>query len=300
MPRNDRPYSTVERVAYRLVPGLLRGARALRYWKAEAAALGFVFKPKWMREGEKRARRFLDRSISDPDLRKKLTPAYRMGCKRVLLSDTYYPAISRPNVELVTDRITRVTADSIVTSDGTERQVDAIVYATGFHPFNPSAEIRIRGRDGRVLADEWRNGPEAFRGVAVSGFPNYFLIMGPNTGVGHNSILFMIECQVRYIRQCLAWLESGRTDTVEVRPEVQDAFNRRLEESQRHTVWKDKRQVGGCTSWYVHRSGRNTAIWPSFTSSYWLSTLKAHQSDFLPARPREVVVPAKVPMRRAA
>jgi cation diffusion facilitator CzcD-associated flavoprotein CzcO len=222
-----------------------------------------------------------------------------MGCKRVLVSDTYYPALTRPNVELVTDRIDHLTPDGIVTSDGTARPVDVIVYATGFRPFDQSAEIQIRGRDGRLLADEWRDGPQAFRGVAVTGFPNYFLIMGPNSGLGHSSILFMIECQVRYIRECLSWIDSGGNDAVEVRPEAQEDFNRRLDEARRRTVWKDDTQPGGCTSWYMHPSGRNTAIWPGFTSSYWLSTLRANRRDFLPARPREAV-PVRTPLRRAA
>ena len=300
MPRNDRPYSAVERFAYRFVPGLLRGSRALYYWKAEGAALGFVVKPKWMREGEKRACRFLERSIADSELRKKLKPRYRMGCKRVLLSDKYYPALNRPNVELVTDAIECVKPHAIMTVDGVSRSVDAIVCATGFKPFDQSAEIEVRGRHGRRLSDEWSDGPQAFRGVAVTGFPNYFLIMGPNSGVGHNSILFMIECQVRYILQCLSWLESGRHDAVEVRSEIQDDFNRHLEESQQKTVWKDEGQAGGCTSWYRHSSGRNTAIWPGFSSSYWLSTLRAEQRDFVPVRPRETAVPTRKPLRRAA
>ena len=203
-------------------------------------------------------------------------------------------------VELVTDRIARVTPDGIVTVDGATRGVDVIVHATGFRPFDQSAEIAVRGRDGRLLSDEWRDGPQAFRGVAVTGFPNYFLIMGPNSGLGHNSILFMIESQVRYIRQCLSWLDSGRTDAVEVRPDVQDDFNHSLEVAQRRTVWKDDSQAGGCSSWYRHSSGRNTAIWPGFTSSYWLSTLRASRRDFLPARPRETAVPFETPLRRAA
>jgi cation diffusion facilitator CzcD-associated flavoprotein CzcO len=223
-----------------------------------------------------------------------------MGCKRVLLSDTYYPALTRSNVELVTNRIERATPEGIVTADGLVRPVDVIVYATGFRPFDQSAEITVSGRDGRVLSEEWDNGPQAYRGVAVKGFPNYFLIMGPNSGLGHSSILLMIESQVNYVLQCLAWLESGRTDAVEVRPEVQDEFNERLERARQHTVWKDSNQAGGCSSWYVHSSGRNTAMWPGFASSYWMSMLRADSRDFLPQRPRPAVVPIETPIRRAA
>jgi len=300
MPRHDRPYSVAERLAYRFIPGLLRCSRAMQYWKAEATALGFVVKPKWMREGEKRARKFLESTVADPDLRRKLRPPYRMGCKRVLLSDTYYPALQRPNVELVTDRIQRVMADGIVTADGVIRSVDVIVQATGFKPFDQSAEMKVVGRDRRRLDDEWQDGPQAYRGVAVNGFPNYFMIMGPNSGLGHNSVLFMIESQVRYIRQCLDWLASGRTDTVEVSPEAQGDFNKRLEEARQGTVWKDEQQAKGCSSWYFHSSGRNTAIWPGFSTSYWMSMLRAENRDFLPPRPRETVVPATTPLRRAA
>lgn len=151
-----------------------------------------------------------------------------------------------------------------------------------------------------MLSDEWEHGPQAYRGVAVTGFPNYFLIMGPNSGLGHNSILFMIEAQVRYILQCLSWLESERTDAVEVRAEIQRDFNRRLEDAQKHTVWKGESAKGGCTSWYVHAGGRNTAMWPGFASSYWLSMLRADSRDFLPRRPRRAAVPTQTPMRRAA
>ncbi|MFM7207303.1 MAG: flavin-containing monooxygenase [Planctomycetaceae bacterium] len=300
MPRRYRPYSALERLAYRYVPGLLRASRAWYFWKAESTALGFVTNPKWMHGGEKRARDFLNRSITDRALRRKLKPKYRLGCKRVVMSDAYYPALSQSHVELVTTRIERMTHDGIVTADRKKRDVDVVVYATGFRPFDPSASIAIRGRDGRRLSDEWRHGPQAYRGVAVSGFPNYFMILGPNSGLGHNSIVFMIECQVRYIRDCLSWLESGKADAVDVRPDVQDAFNSRLEAALHQTVWKSSRKKRGCSSWYVHSSGRNTAIWPGFASSYWLASLRAHQRDFLPAMPREPAVPVQVPIRRAA
>jgi cation diffusion facilitator CzcD-associated flavoprotein CzcO len=171
MPRNDRPYSTLEKLAYRMVPGLLRASRALYYWKAEAMALGFVVNPKWMRQGEKRARRFLKRSISDWKLRKKLRPKYRMGCKRVLLSDAYYPALTRPNVELVTNRIVRLTPSGIATSDGQRRSVDVVVFATGFRPFNQSAEMTSRA----VKAAAWPTSGSMVRrlfGASLSkGFP---------------------------------------------------------------------------------------------------------------------------------
>lgn len=300
MPRRDRSYGILERLAYRYVPGILRASRAFHYWKAEATALGFVIKPKWMREGEKRARKFLEQSVADLELRGKLTPDYRMGCKRILLSDSYYPALQMPNVELVTDPISQVTEDGIVTSDATKRAVDVIICATGFHPFNQADGMSIIGRSGRRLADEWKNGPEAYRGVAVTGFPNFFMIMGPNSGLGHNSIVFMIESQVRYIRRCLAWLHSGSMDTVEVRAEIQEQYNRDLERARQKTVWGDRQAGKQCSSWYVHAKGRNTAIWPGFSTAYWMSMLRVERNDFLEPRPRTADAPVLEPLRRAA
>jgi len=300
LPRNDRGYSTVERLAFRHVPGLLRATRALHYWNAEMMALGFVVRPGWMRAVEKRALRFLERSVPDAALRKKLVPTYRMGWKRVLLSNTYYPTLSQPHVELVTDRIARLTSDAIVSRNGARRPVDVVVYATGFRPFYQSLDIEIRGREGRRLADEWKDGPQAYRGVSVSGFPNYFLLMGPNSAVGHNSIIFMIECQARYIIQCLSWLESGKLDAVDVRPEVQADYNRAIREGFDGTVWQDKDEPRSSGSWYVHPSGRHTVIWPGFSTSYWFSTRRANPTDYVPHHVASPALPAETPLRRAA
>lgn len=300
LPRNDRGYSTLERLAFRHVPGLLRATRAIHYWRAEAKGFGFVVKPGWMRAVEKRALRFLERSVPDAALRAKLVPTYRMGWKRVLLSNTYYPTLMQPHVELVTERIARVTSDAIMSTKGTQRAVDVIVYATGFQPFYRSLDIDIRGRDGRRLADEWADGPQAYRGVSVSGFPNYFLLMGPNSAVGHNSIIFMIECQARYITQCLSWLESGKLDVVDVRPEAQAGYNRAIREAFDGTVWQDKDEPRSSGSWYVHPSGRHTVIWPGFTTSYWRAMRRANPSDYLPDHAASPVVPAEAPLRRVA
>jgi cation diffusion facilitator CzcD-associated flavoprotein CzcO len=303
LPRGDRPYSGLEKTLYRHVPGALAASRLCHFWRSEFRALAFILKPKWMRYGQKKALRFLEASIPDPAMRSKLTPQYRMGCKRILLSDTFYPALARENVELVTDAIRSITPRGIVAADGVERPADAIVYATGFRPFNVTDAIRVQGRDGRLLGEEWRDGPRAFRGVAVNGYPNFFMIMGPNSGLGHNSIVFMIESQVRYILRCLRWLESGMRDAVEVKAEVEDAFNDMLEAAFVRSVWRPKKTPQdkvGCSSWYTHASGRNTAIWPGFASSYRLSMMRASLADFEPARPREIEQPLPVPARRAA
>jgi cation diffusion facilitator CzcD-associated flavoprotein CzcO len=289
LPRRDRAVSPVMRRLFAVIPGLLRLWRAIAFWRAEVVALGLAYKPKLMGRGQKRSARFKEREIADEKLRLKLNPFYTMGCKRVLLSDDFYATMARPNVELVTEPIREVLADSIVTADGQDRPCDVIIHGTGFEAFNPAASVEVYGREGRRLADEWRDGPEAYRGVAVAGFPNYFMVMGPNSGLGHNSIVFMIEAQVHYIMQCLRWLDDGRTAAVEVRHDVQQTYNQKLQASFTRTVWQDR---GGsawqlpCTSWYVDARGRNTALWPGLSVGYWMAMRRPRRDDFRPSAPR--------------
>jgi cation diffusion facilitator CzcD-associated flavoprotein CzcO len=284
LPRGDQAISPAARWAYAHVPGLLRLARAWHYWRAEAIGLGLVCKPKLMGRGQKASAAYKERAIADPDLRLKLNPFYSLGCKRMLISDDFYAAMARPNVELVSDAIRAVRPGAIIAGDGDERPCDAIVFATGFDTFNATAGMTIRGRGGRSLAADWADGPEGYLGVAVTGYPNLFTIMGPNSGLGHNSIVFMIEAQVRYILGCLDWLERGRLATVEVRPEVQRAWNDSLQRRFRRTVWQDK--PGGspwqlpCTSWYVNSLGRNTALWPGLAAGYWLAMRRPRLADY--------------------
>ncbi len=287
LPRKDYAVSPAMQWAYAHVPGLLRFVRAWHYWTAEALALGLVYKPKLMGIGQKASAAYKEREIADPDLRLKLNPFYTLGCKRMLLSDDFYATMTRSNVELVTDDIREVRPAGIVASDGMERACDAIVFATGFDAFNTTAELGIRGRGGRMLAADWADGPEAYRGVTVSGYPNLFFLVGPNSGLGHNSIVFMIEAQVHYIIKCLAWLERGTLATIEVRPEVQRDWNKTLTRRFQRTVWQSK--PGGspwqlpCRSWYVNASGRNTTLWPGFSAAYWLAMRSPRLADYLPA-----------------
>ena len=286
LPRRDAAVSPAARWAFAHVPGLLGLVRAWHYWRAEALALGLVYKPKLMGMGQKASAAYKEREISDPDLRLKLNPFYTLGCKRMLISDDFYATMTRPNVELVTDTIGEVRPGGIVAGDGRERPCDVIVFATGFDAFNATAELTIRGKGGRTLAADWADGPEGYLGVAVSGYPNLFTIMGPNSGLGHNSVIFMIEAQVRYIAQCLDWLERGRLPAVEVRADVQRAWNDDLQRRFKRTVWQDK--PGGspwqlpCTSWYVNARGRNTTLWPGLSAGYWLVTRRPQLGDYLP------------------
>jgi cation diffusion facilitator CzcD-associated flavoprotein CzcO len=264
LPKADHPISPLRRAAYRAAPPLQALARAALYSRNEARAIALVYRPTLMRYAEKVARSYLVRSVADPVLRQKLTPSYLMGCKRVLMSNDYYPAITRPNVELVTSGITTITREGARTSDGRTHRFDALVLATGFHAAEAMAPFVIRGRGGRDLAEAWRSEASAYLGTAVAGFPNFFFIIGPNTGLGHSSMVLMIEAQVRYLVDAVRTLRQRRLASVEVRSEVQAAYNQELEARLSTTVWS----VGGCMSWYQTKTGRNTTLWPGFSFEF--------------------------------
>jgi cation diffusion facilitator CzcD-associated flavoprotein CzcO len=202
--------------------------------------------------------------VPDPVLREKLTPKYSMGCKRILFTNDYYPALQRPNVELVTDAIVEVRERSIVTTDGREHEVDAIVLATGFAVADEPVPFPVEGRDGRTLKAAWKDGAEAYLGTTVAGFPNLFLLVGPNTGLGHSSMIFMIEAQAGYTLECLKWERSEGVRWADVRPEVQARYNEKLQARLSKSLW----QQGGCHSWYQNKSGKNVTLWPGFTFEF--------------------------------
>jgi cation diffusion facilitator CzcD-associated flavoprotein CzcO len=260
VPHRDRPITRRERILYRAIPPAQRLMRGLIYWARELYVVPFMH-PSERSTPERMALRHLEEQIADPGLRARLTPGYRIGCKRILISNEYYPALTRPNVELVTDPIRAITARGVITADGTERALDTIILGTGFHVTDmPVAGLIHRG-DGRSLADAWQGSPEAYLGTAVPGFPNLFLLAGPNTGLGHSSIVFMIESQLHYLIECLRHMERAQLEIIEVRAEVERRYN---EEIQRHlegTVWTS----GGCVSWYLDPNGKNTVIWPGST-----------------------------------
>ena len=276
VPRLDRAFSDAERSAFERLPIWHRAYRASIYWKLEAQVLGFTSAPVIMKLGAKLAKKHLEASIQDPKLRAALTPNYRMGCKRILLSDDYYPALTRPNVELVTDPIEAITPAGVLTRSGALREVDVIVYGTGFNVSEYIAPIHIQGSGGRDLNTLWRVSPEAYLGITVSGFPNLYLLMGPNTGLGHNSMIFMIEAQVRYALQCIQALRDRGLSSMDVRPDVMTSFNAVLQDKLSRTVW-----ASGCRSWYQTEGGRNSAIWPGFTWAYWLRTRRVELSDYV-------------------
>jgi cation diffusion facilitator CzcD-associated flavoprotein CzcO len=277
VPHTDRPIGRIERRLYRTLPLLQRLVRAGVYWGREWLVLGFVFTPRLMQLPEALARRHLGRQVRDPALRRKLTPDYTIGCKRILPSNDWYPAIVQPNVEIVTDGIREVTRDAIVTADGRERRVDTIILGTGFHVTDVPAAAHVRGRDGRLLSEVWRDGAECYLGTAVAGFPNLFFLIGPNTGLGHTSMVFMIESQLAYLMDCVRTMEARGLSTVEVRAEVQAAFNAEVQRRMRRTVW----MTGGCASWYIAANGRNTTLWPDFTFRFRRRTRRFDPASYL-------------------
>ncbi|HXR66541.1 MAG TPA: NAD(P)/FAD-dependent oxidoreductase [Ktedonobacteraceae bacterium] len=263
LPRQDHLIDPWKRALFRLLPFTQRLARTRIYWQREMLALGFLRRLDRMKDAEQLALRFMQHQITDPALRTKLTPHYSMGCKRILLSDDFYPALAQPNVELVTASIREVRVHSIVTEDGNEHEIDTIICGTGFHVTDTAFAARVRGRAGQSLADRWQDTPDAYLGTAIAGFPNLFLLIGPNTGLGHSSMVFMIESHVTYILDCLRTMERNNWRTVEVKPEIQETFNAEMQQRMRGTVWSS-----GCKSWYLASGGRNTTLWPGFTFEF--------------------------------
>ncbi|WP_271411894.1 flavin-containing monooxygenase [Pseudomonas sp. Q1-7] len=261
IPKPDRAYRRWELALMRRVPGLQKLDRLLKYIQHESRVLAFSVFPPLMKLMQLRFRWHLARGIADPALRKRLLPDYPLGCKRILISNDFYPALARPNVEVVDAGIREVTADALVTRDGRRHEVDAIILGTGFTATDFLAPMSIRGLGGRDLNQAWRDGAEAYLGISVSGFPNLFILYGPNTNLGHNSILYMLESQFPYVLDGIRALRDLRY--LDLKPEVQRRFNQRLQQDVRHTVWEQ-----GCNSWYKTADGRNTNNWPGFTFSY--------------------------------
>ncbi|NKF22105.1 flavin-containing monooxygenase [Solimonas marina] len=271
MKRPDRPYRAIEKRAFAEIPALAKLHRLGIYLKYESRALAFTrFKSLMKPAVALPFHRLLRRQVQDPALRRKLTPDYPIGCKRILLSSDYLAAIARPNVELVIDGIRRVTATGVEAVDGRHHQVDAIIYGTGFAATEFLAPMTITGRAGVDLNAAWRDGAAAYLGMAVPGFPNFFMLYGPNTNLGHNSIVYMLESQIAHVMRCIAQMRDSGAATVEVKPERHTRYNARVQQRLGATVWN------GCKSWYVDANGHNSTNWPGFTFSYrWIT---AHRS----------------------
>ncbi|QIT56927.1 NAD(P)/FAD-dependent oxidoreductase [Aquisalimonas sp. 2447] len=262
VPKPDRPIAAWKQRLYRRWPAVQKLVRGAIYGVLEGRVLPFAINPRLMALPQRQALRHLRRQVPDPELRRRLTPDYTFGCKRVLISDDYYPAVTRPNVDLITAGISEIREHSVVDGDGNEREVDALILGTGFHAADPVPEGMIVGRDGQDLGTLWRDGPAAYKGTTVAGFPNLFFLMGPNTGLGHSSVVYMIESQIRYVMDALRRMDRERITSVEVLAEAESAYNARVQSRLSGAVWN----TGGCRSWYLHpASGRNVTLWPEFT-----------------------------------
>jgi cation diffusion facilitator CzcD-associated flavoprotein CzcO len=274
--RHDRAYGPFERWVYRHVPAVQRLARAAIYWGREGYVVMFAKVPKLVRLPQRMARRHLRSQVADADLRRRLTPSFTFGCKRVLMSNDYYPTLARENVQLVTEAIREVRAHSIVTTDGREYEVDTIVYATGFQVTDVPIAGRIVNGEGTSLAERWRDGMSALYGSTVAGFPNLFLIIGPNTGLGHTSMVVMIEANAGYVADAIRQITARGLSSVQPREPVLAAYNAGVQRQLATSVWN----AGGCRSWYLDARGHNTTLWPDFTFRFRRRTRRIDLAEY--------------------
>ena len=288
-PRMARPLTRVERALYRRVPAAQRLMRAAIYWGRELYAIPLL-RVRLSKVIARVARRHLKEQVPDAELRAKLTPDYAPGCKRILISNDYFPALTQSNVEVVTGGVSEIRPHSIVGVDGVEREVDTIILGTGFHVTDLPIATRVRGSDGRSLAEHWDGSLQALRGTTVAGFPNLFFLLGPNTGLGHTSVVLMAEAQARYVRQALDHIDRAAAAAVEPLPAAQEAWNADVQRRMRGTVWTE----GGCSSWYIDSKGRNTTLWPDHTFRFFRALRRFDPAEYaalpvaVPARAVEV------------
>jgi cation diffusion facilitator CzcD-associated flavoprotein CzcO len=278
LPKTDFPIAERWRKRFRRFPLLTWLFRAGLFWLYEVRVWGFLGNVMALRKrGHKMALDHLAAQVPDPALRARLTPGYELGCKRVLISNDFYPAIQRPNVEFITEGIREIREHSIVTGDGAERPVDVLIYATGFRATEPLHDTRMAGRNGLEIHDAWKERISAYLGVTVSGFPNFFILLGPNTGLGHNSVVLMSEAQIGYVMKSLRLMRRRGAKVMEVKPETQRRFVEELRSRLAGTVW----QAGGCRSWYQDAaSGENPVIWPGSVVSYLRRTRAVAERDY--------------------
>ncbi|MFF7748765.1 flavin-containing monooxygenase [Streptomyces sp. NPDC007971] len=287
MPRMDRAISGAERRLHRALPFTTQVRRGVLWGIRELQVQAFTKRPDELGLVERLAKRNMARAVKDPALRAKLTPDYRIGCKRILLSSEYYPALAQPNVDVVASGLTEVRGSTVVAADGTEAEVDAIIFGTGFHVTDMPIAERVVGAEGITLAQAWKNGMQALRGASAAGFPNWMTIIGPNTGLGNSSMILMIESALNYMADYLRQLDvlgvppgpqgtGGGRAALDARPAAVDAWNHAVQERMKRTVWN----TGGCTSWYLDASGRNTTIWPGTTTEFRRATRRVDLAEY--------------------
>ncbi|WP_375176255.1 flavin-containing monooxygenase [Marinobacter mobilis] len=276
IPRDERRYLGLEKRLFGRFPALRKLHRARLYWSNESRVWP-IFNPALARSLQQLAKLFIRVQVKDREVARQLTPDYTIGCKRVLISNKWYPMFNRDNVELVTEGIREVREHSVITADGREHPADCIILGTGFQvdPRLSMSGFELTGKDGHTLAEDWKDGVEGYMGTMVHGYPNLFQLVGPNVGLGHNSIIFMIECQADYIISLMNTVAARGGDYVDVTAQAQQAFNQEMARGLENTVW-----TSGCTSWYQQSDGKNFAVWPFSTWRFWLKTRFLALGDF--------------------
>lgn len=275
IPKDDRQYDDNKRARLARFGWLNQLDRVWQYCTHEVRALGFVYFPKLVKQTEKVALNHMRKHITDPQKRAALTPDYPMGCKRILISNNYYPALADEKVELITEAIERVVPEGVQTRDGQLHPADVLIYGTGFAATEFLSPMQITGLQGQDLNHAWQSGAEAYKGICISGFPNLFMLYGPNTNLGHNSIIYMLESQFSYIVQCVQTLQRRRLRYLNVRAEAQSSYNQGIQHTAKRTVWAQ-----GCSSWYLTAEGKQTVNWPGFTFAYRHLTRKPRLTDY--------------------
>ncbi|MFF4532542.1 flavin-containing monooxygenase [Streptomyces sp. NPDC001407] len=267
VPRADRGITKAEQWLHARVPAT-RVLRRGMQWGVRESQVGLFAKwPSGLRFLERLALSHMHKAVKDPALREALTPRYRIGCKRILLSNDYYPALTRPNVDVVTSGLAEVRGSTLIAADGTEAEADAIVFGTGFQVTDQPIGRMVTGADGRTLAEAWQDGMAALRGATIAGFPNFMMVIGPNTGLGNSSMILIIESHLNYLVDYMRQLEilggPSHKAALDARPSAVGAWNRRLQERLAPSVWNT-----GCDSWYLDAAGRNTTVWPGTTTEF--------------------------------
>lgn len=276
LPKPDREISEIEQSIFSKFPTVQQLYRSVIYGMMESRALGFVVSPKIMTLAKQMGIQHIKKYIKDPALQKKMIPDYEMGCKRILMSNDYYQAVARDYVDVVSDSIVQVDEKGIYTADGNYREVDVIVFCTGFYASEDILQYDVVGKNGKLLNEEWSDGPEGYLGTTIAGYPNMFTIVGPNTGLGHNSMIYMIESQVRYISEAIQYMNKNKVEAIDVKPEVQRSYNEKIQKRLQNTIWKS-----GCKSWYMTKSGKNTTLWPGFTFEFRAKTYFFQPKDYV-------------------
>jgi cation diffusion facilitator CzcD-associated flavoprotein CzcO len=274
-PRNDKPYSDFSKWMFRNVGGAMRLHRWMIYLSLESRFLGFKQDSAIARYLKKQLLDFLKTSIPDEKLRASLTPDYPVGCKRIIISDDFLPAIQKPNVHVDVSGIASFTENSVIDKTGQEHRVDTVIYGTGFEATEFLVPIEVTGKNGVSLNQAWQEGAEAYQGATVSGFPNMFILYGPNTNLGHNSIIFMVENQVRHMIAVMTGMRARNLKSIDVKPDVMRKYNVWLQDQLKNSVWN-----AGCNSWYINKNGKVTQNWPHSTFAWWNRMRKTSMDDF--------------------